>query len=74
MGSVQTRVSLKLTTRTPFENCLIELTNFMEVREIQFKLQELLLNAVTESKLFKSVNDYIAWSQLTRIELDNLEQ
>jgi hypothetical protein len=45
----------------------------MEVREIQFKLQELLLNAVTESKLFKSVSDYIAWSQLTRIELDNLE-
>lgn len=74
MGSVQTRLSRKLTTRTPFENCLIELTNFMEVREIQFKLQELLLNAVTESKLFKSVNDYIAWSQLTRIELDNLEQ
>ena len=74
MGSVQTRVSRKLTTRMPFENCLIELTNFMEVREIQFKLQELLLNAVTESKLFKSVNDYIAWSQLTRIELDNLEQ
>lgn len=74
MGSVQTRVSRKLTARTPFENCLIELTNFMEVREIQFKLQELLLNAVTESKLFKSVNDYIAWGQLTRIELDNLEQ
>lgn len=57
-----------------FENSLIELTNFMEVREIQFKLQELLLNAVTESKLFKSINDYLAWSQLTRIELDNLEQ
>lgn len=74
MGSVQTRVIRKLTTRMPFKNCLIELTNFMEVREIQFKLQELLLNAVTESKLFKSVNDYIAWSQLTRIELDNLER
>jgi len=46
----------------------------MEVRDIQFKLQELLLNAVTESKLFKSISDYIAWSQLTRIELDELEQ
>jgi hypothetical protein len=46
----------------------------MEVREIQFKLQEILLNAVTESKLFKNINDYLAWSQLTRIELDNLEQ
>ena len=46
----------------------------MEVRDIQFKLQELLLNAVTESKLFQSVNDYIAWAQLLKIELDELEQ
>ncbi len=53
---------LKWTWTVRFENSLIELTNFMEVREIQFKLQELLLNAVTESKLFKSINDYLAWS------------
>ena len=34
----------------------------------------MLLNAVTESKLFKSVTDYIGWSQLLKIELDELEQ
>ena len=33
-----------------------------------------MLNAVTDSKLFKSVTDYIGWSQLLKIELDELEQ
>lgn len=42
----------------------------MEIREIQLKIQELLLNAVTESKLFKTVYDFMAWSQLISASLD----